>query len=94
MQNGAVLTSRQPKSVAAAVKEGDISFRRHQMKYRVLRHEVWIQTVIVEADDPQQAIEAVRTDEPDCVLDEDGPEFSHMLSSNTWTAEVEEEEGD
>jgi hypothetical protein len=53
--------------------------------YRVFRGEVWVQPVEIEACSEREAIDKVWRGEG-TVLDNQ-LEFSHMLGTDTWTAE-------
>jgi len=59
------------------------------MKYIVLKREVWVQPIEVEADSEPEAIEAVRFGAKGDYLD-DGLEYSHDLGTNMWTVEIKE----
>ena len=56
-------------------------------KYRVLKREVWTQTVEIEATSEQEAIQKVRSGGGNIV--DDTLEYSHDLSEELWTAEVD-----
>lgn len=54
-------------------------------RYLVIKREVWVQSVSVEAESEQDAIQKVRRGNGDVV--NDTLEYSHDMSENNWTAE-------
>lgn len=59
-------------------------------KFRVIRREIHVQGVLVEAGTPEQAVEIVR--EGGGELDEAHFEYSHTMSPDSWTVEVEDDD--
>lgn len=57
--------------------------------YRVLIREVHIQGMLIEAEDEEAAIFAVRYGDGE--LDEAHFEYSHTMRTDTWTVELEED---
>jgi hypothetical protein len=56
-------------------------------RFYVVTREVWTQTVEVEAETQEEAIEKVARDQGNLL--DDGLEYSHRMDSSTWTVDKE-----